>query len=157
HSPARPRRLPGSGGRGVTEYGWLSFERGGAGDVPALRRPRLAAAYLVSDCFRLAAQFRPGRLPRRSGALGPGGAALVALRPRPLLRATLLLLRLHEGDRAVGPAPRRRARGVLPARPGKRSGAGGGPRRPGRGAADPPGRRLAHVPEPGAAAAALGG
>ena len=124
--------------------------------LPPLRGPRPAAAHVIPHRPRLDGRLRPHRPARRPAPLARRGPAAVAVRPRPVLRAPLLLLRLHQGDR-----PRRPPRTADPSDallvgleveigPHRRAG------RPRRRAADPPRRRLADVPRAPTSCAACG-
>src|SRR5207244_1968605 len=84
----------------------------GTRDLPALCLPRAAAAYLVSSRPGLGGRVRPGSFRCRLAAIRSGATLPLALRSCAFLRETLLLLRLHQGDRA--------GRSKARARPGRR-------------------------------------
>src|SRR5262249_49498134 len=117
------------------EHERISFDRGGAGNLPPLRGPRPATTYIVPGGALLEAGIRPGRFPRRPAAFAPARPAPVTLRSHPVLRAPLLLLHLQPRDRAGPAAQGRRPERGVPDGPGT----GDGPvRRTGRAGRGPP-------------------
>src|SRR5262249_44345256 len=108
---ADPRAAPGAPGRGPRRdgsHGPLRIDGRGAADPPALCRTGATAAHLLPDRPRLEDGLRPDCFWRPPEPVSRRAAPAVALRPHPLLPTAVLLLRLHEGDRARRAAPRAR-------------------------------------------------